>query len=310
MTGKLYIDGNDAYVKYRIFVEDGGYNELISFPALKAVDSNVWAEDDGAEFDLSAPALDTRELSVKFAFHGTDALFGVFMELLSDMAYHTFNFAEIGRTYRLRLVNYSGFTLKPDMGLFTLHFADDFPLEGYTYTAPVSSIFPEQGYELDGRDFSEYGIHVLQGSAAEVLKSPAVKKNLLTNIKSRSGAIYDGEYVRFETKDVKLNCLMRAESLPELWRNYDALLYDLSRPDERVLYVDSTGYDYPCFYKGCAVEKFAPNGKIWLQFSLTLTFTSFRVDGEEFLLATEDGQLIITEQDDCAIDLFPMMYLV
>jgi hypothetical protein len=306
MTGKLYIDGNDAYLQYGVFVSQEGYNELIAFAPLKSVDSNVWAEDDGAEFDLSSPSLNTRELSIQFAFQGLTAMFGGFVEALSDMSYHTFAFSEIGRTYRLRLVDNPALTFKPSVGKFTLRFADDFPLEGYTYAAPVPNIVPEQGYELDGHDFAEYGVYVLQGSEAEIRKSPAVKLNLLTNIKSRSGAVYDGEYVRFQTKDVKLSCLMRADTLPELWANWDALLYDLSRADERGLYVDATGYEYPCFYKSCSVSKFAPNGKIWLQFTLTLTFTSFRIDGEEFVLASEDGKIIITEQDDYAIDMEPV----
>jgi hypothetical protein len=303
MTGKLYIDGIDAYSEYRVFIAEGGYRELVAFPALKKVESNSWAEEDGSEFDLSAPVLDSRELSINFGFSGVDALFGWFMSLLSDMSYHTFVFAEIGRTYRLRLVSQPNFILKPAMGLFSLRFADDFPLDGYSYLVPAGGFVLPQNWELDGRDFAEYGVYVLQGSEAEIEKSPAVKKNLLTNINSMSGAMYDGEYVKFETKDVKINCLMRASNLTELWRNYDALLYDLVRPDERRLYVDSTGYEYPCFYKNSTVEKFTPTGKIWLQFSLTLTFTSFRVDGEEFLLATEDGKLVITEQDDYAIDL-------
>jgi hypothetical protein len=306
MTGKLYIDGKDVYLEYRIFVTSGGYNELVAFAGLKNVDSNEWAEDDGAEFDLLTPVLDTRELSIQFAYEGLYSMFGAFMELLSDMAYHTFDFSEIGRSYRLRLLDNPNLTVKTNLGKFSLKFADDFPLAGYTYATPIAGVVPAQGYELDGRDFSEYGMYVLQGSEAEIRKSPAVKLNLLTDIKSRSGAIYDGEYVKFQTKDVKINCLMLAATLSELWTNYDALLYDLSRPNERMLYVDSTGYEYPCVYKSCSVSKFAPGGKIWLQFTLTLTFTSFRIDGEDFVLATEDGKLVVTEQDDYAIDL---MYL-
>jgi len=305
LTGELYIDGIDAFSAYRVFV-DGGYGGLITFPTLKALESNDWAEDDGAEFDLSAPVLDTRELSMKFAFAGVDAMFGWFMEQLSDMAYHTFDFRVIGRIYRLRLVTHSALVISGNLGLFTLNLANDFPLDGYTYLAPVSGDVSSQGYELDGVDLSEYGIYVLKGSAAEIQKSPAVKKNLLTNIKTRSGAIYDDRYVKFQTKEVKLNCFMQAKTLPELWRNYDALLYDLIRPNERLLYVDSVGEEYPCYYKSNSIEKFAATGKIWLQFSLSLMFTSFRVDGEELLLASEDGKLIITETEDFAIDLIKL----
>jgi hypothetical protein len=303
MTGNLYIDDLDVYALYRVFITESGYNNLVAFPSLKPVDSNDWAEEDGAEFDLSSPVLDTREFSIDFAFHGESSRFGAFLELLSDEAYHDFNFPGIGRTYRLRLVSQPGMSRVSTLGTFSLRFADDFPLSGYTYREPQSSIVTRRGYELDGRDLSEYGVAILQGSDTEILKSPTVKKNLLQNMKSREGAMYDGEVVFFQTKEVRLDCLMRAETLAEFWQNYNALLYDLSRPEERVLFVDSTGYEYPCYYKSCSVSNFSPTGKIWFRFSLVLVFTSFRVEAEEFLLASEDSALMITEQDDYAINL-------
>ena len=303
MTGKLYIDGKDAYSLYQVFITDNGYKDLVAFPPLKSVESNNWAEEDGEEFDLSAPVLDTRELSIKFSFHGNYARFGTFIELLSDRAYHDFNFTEIGKTYRLRLVSQPDMLQISTLGIFSLRFADDFPLSEYSYVAPSANIVPQQGYEIDGRDLSEYGVYVLKGGEAEIQKLPTVKKNLLQNIKTNSGAIYDGELVNFQTKDVKLNCLMRANNLSEFWRNYNAFLYDLVRPGERQLYVDATCCEYPCYYKSCSVTEFSPIGKIWFQFSLALVFTSFRVLGEEFLLASEDDFLIITEDDDYAINL-------
>ena len=50
----------------------------------------------------------------------------------------------------------------------------------------------------------------------------------------------------------------------------------------------------------CALNE---HGKIWWVFDLTLVFTSFRVEGEEYLLASEDDMLIITEDGESAIDL-------
>jgi hypothetical protein len=310
MTGKIYIDGKDTYSLYGVIVADGGYNDLVAYPPLKSVESNDWAEEDGIEPDLSSPILDTRELNIKFAATGNAPRFGAFVELLSDRAYHTFNFQEIGKTYRLRLVSQSNLSLAPDSPLslgiqiFTLSFADDFPFEGYTYQSPVSSINQQTGYEIDERDLSEYGVAILKGSEEEILKSPAVKKNLLQNVKSQNGAIYDSEFVVFKTKEVKLNCLMQANTLEEFWRNYHALLYDLTCPEERELYVDATGYTYPCYYKSCSVTGFSPRlRKIWFQFSLTLVFTSFRIEAEEYLLAAESGEVIVTEDEEYAINL-------
>lgn len=303
MTGRFYIDGKDAYSEFGIFIAEGGYNELLSYAPLKAVESNDWPEEDGQEFDLSAPALDTRELVLKFAAHRVQRV-GAFVELLSDHAYHTFDFRSIGRTYKLRLASQSALNLAGRLETFSLKFDNDFPLpDNYTYVEPQSDLVAQSGYELDARSLAEYGVYILKGSDAEIQKSPAVKKNLLQNLKGQHGATYDGEVVAFQTKEVKLSCLMRAKTMDEFWRNYNALLYDLIRPGERSLYVDNTGYEYPCYYKNCSTTQFHPVGRIWFQFNLTLVFTSFRVGDDEYLLASEDGEWVMSEDGVFAIDL-------
>lgn len=299
MTDRLFIDGKDAFAEFGVFVSEGGYNDLVAFPSLKSVKSIDWQEEDGIDADLSEPVLDSKELNMKFALSGAYYRLGAFIELLSDKAYHTFDFKEIGRTYRLRMVSHTNLDTALYLGFITLRLADDFPMDGYTYAAPVSTIPTYDDYEIDGRKFTDYGVRVLAGTLAEVEKSPAVKQNLLRNIRTQSGVIYDGERVTFKSKEVKVKCLMRAAGLPELWQNFDALLFDLIRPDERRLYVDATGEEYPCHYKSCAVTEFYGTGKIWLVFTITLVFTSFRMRGEvqEYYLTSEDSEYLITEDE-------------
>jgi hypothetical protein len=282
MTGNLQIDGQDTYSSFRVLVAQNGYRELLAFPPLKGIESNDWAEEDGKEFDLSAPVLDARELTIHFTFHGEAANFEAFIERLSDVAYHDFNFTEIGKTYRLRLVSQPDMTQISTLGKSSLRFADDFPLRNYTYYAPQSNIAAQDDYKIDDRRFSDYGVTVLRGAEAEIKKSPAVKKNLSQDMKGQNGVIYDGAQVKFQAKEVKLNCLMRANSMSEFWRNYEALLYDLARPNERQLYADSTKEKYPCYYKSCSAINFVPKRKIWAEFSLTFVFTSFSVASPPF----------------------------
>ena len=196
-------------------------------------------------------------------------------------------------------------------------FANDFPRpDGYVYQEPMNSILLPKGYELDGVDLSAYGVLILKGCNAEILKTPAVKKNLLRNFKYRDGAVYDGEYVKFQTKDVNLKCLMRAPDFDTFWRNRDALLHDLTRLStrtdaegyeykdaERMFYVDEWNESYPCYYKNCKTDSFNPLEGIWWAFTLTLVFTSFRLGDTEYLLASEDGKFIITEDEEYFIDL-------
>lgn len=318
-AGRFYIDGKDAYEEYRVFLSEGSVASLLQYPSLKKVDITDWPEEDGVEADLSSPRLDTRNVTLKFVARDAGLHFGGFggfVAALSDMGYHEFRFPALGdRTYRLRLTTQNAMECWWRADFFTLQFADDFPPccgEAYERPEPGSTVTPYDDYELDGRPMTDYGVRVLKGSLAEVLKSPAVKQNLLANGGKQNGAWYDGQWVKFKSKEVKLNCLMRATTFREFWNCYEALLYDLARPDgeqdditqpgERLLFVDATSSEYPCYYKSCASKDFAfTGGKIWWEFTLTLVFTSFRVDAD-FCLAAEGGAFIITESDDRFVD--------
>lgn len=276
MTGRLYIDGKDVYTEYGVYVVKGGWNELIAYPPLKTVESNDWQEMDGIEADLSAPVLDTREIQLKVAFTGFDSRFFALIRHLSDGAYHTFDCRHIERTYRLRLVSQPNLSVAQALGAVTMKFADDFPLSGYTYKKPASNVAAYDDYTFDGVKFTDYGVRVLKGTLDEVKKMPTVKTNLLRNISTQMGALYDGKNVTYKSKDVKINCLMRADTLDELWRNYDTLLYDLILPNTHNLWVREFNKEFPFYYKSCQVTEFYPTDKIWLQFTLTVTFTTFR----------------------------------
>ena len=307
MTGRLYIDGKDAYKQWGVFVVSGGWNELLAYPALKTVDSNDWQEEDGIEADLDNPRLDTKEASLKIAYSGLFSRFIEFVTLLADRGYHDFNCVSIGRRFTLRLTQMPNLDAYKSLGFITLKLANDFPLRNYTYQAPESSIFSSDDYLIDGKAFTDYGCRILQGSLSEIMKTANVKTSLIRNINILPGAEYDDDAkITFKSKDVKLKCLMRADTLAELWRNYDALLYDLIRPEERMLEVSELEQTFPCYYKSASVSQFFPDDKIWLEFTLTLTFThSFRLQVDDFVLASEDGIIIFTEDGENAIEMLP-----
>lgn len=224
MEGRLTIDGNDAFALWGVYAVQGGWNELMAFPPLKAVTGNDWQEEDGIEADLSAPRLNTMECTVKFAYcKGADNVADL-ITLLAKGAYHDFSIKSLGRDCTLRMTQVTAMTADGGAsGTVSIKLADDFPLDG---------------------------------------------------------AEYDGGRVTFKSKDIKLPCLMRAGSMTEMWRNRDALLYDLVRPGERMLAVDALGQEFPCHYKQCAVSEFFPDGRPWLRFSLTLTLTrNLRING-------------------------------
>jgi hypothetical protein len=304
MTGIFNIDGQNAYGVYGVLVAKDGYRGLLQYPPLKKYDANDWPEDDGIEADLWNPALDGREFSIEFAAVKEMNIAG-FLDRLCEGAYHTFEFTDIGRSYVLRLTSQPDLKNRKKFETFSLRFALDMPVpEDYEYAMPETTcLWATAGYEMDGIDLSDYGIRVLQGTKDEILKTPAVKSNLLQSWAGRNGAVYDGAAVHLKSKDVKLYLLMVAGNMPEFWRNYDALLHDLVQPGERMLWVETAEREYPCCYRSCDVQEFTFNaGRVWFKFSITLTFTRYRREGNmpdvetDWLLASEAGELMVTEE--------------
>lgn len=300
MGGRLYIDGRDAYTEFGVWVVEGGWNELLSYPPLKPVVYNDWQEEDGVEVDLSDPILDSQEVSIKIAIRGYNDRFESLIKLLSDRAYHIFDCAYIQRRYKLRLIEIPSLITAESFGIFTLKLANDFPLMDYTYLPPFSRLVQNEDYGFDGALFSDYGVYILKGVRDELGKTSSVKMNLLRNINTEATCLYDDNRVTFKSKEVNLDCLMRADSLNALWRNYDALLFDLTRPTERLLEIE--GEEYQFYYKSCRVSEFYSTEKIWLQFTLTIVFTTnVRVAAGESILSSESQVVITTEKGDFAI---------
>lgn len=298
MEGKFFLDGVDAYKKYGVFVEVDGYKGLVSRPPFKTIDFNDWSEYDGIDADLSSPVLDTKDFSITFCSDNSDYVADMLYKL-SDESYHDFDFREIGRVFRLRLVDQPSKDVFYHLERFSLNLADDYPFENYEWLSPVNVGVEQNDYELDEVSFSKYGVWVLEGSDEEIEKSPAIKKNLLVNINSRKGAIYDGEKVVFQSKDVSLKCGMKVRDIGTFWRNYNALFYALIQPGERQFYSERLGESYPCYYKKIDCKEFdIISGVIWCEFTLTLVFTCFRVGELMYLLASEDNELIMLEELD------------
>lgn len=304
MTGKLIIDGVDIYATYNAFITEGGYENLIEFPELKDVEKNDWPEEDGIEVDLSDPKLATKEFNISMAFTGGADKMHDFIKFITTGANHVWNFTQIGRTYTLRYLSSSDITNVGGLRTKTIKLADDKPLDGYSYVAPSSS-YPvrTEDYELDDTELSNYGISILEGTLSELEKVPSTKINLLRTNNKMDGSVYDGDYVRFQEKEGKLNCLMRADSLSDLWRNWDALLYNLSKPGVRTVYTPNANKEYPCYYNKCKVNNFSASGKIWIDFEISLTFMAMIVEGEELVLESEHEYIIITEDGQFAIDM-------
>lgn len=272
-SGRLYIGGEDVWDVCYVCTAFGGFNELIAFPPLKTPPANDWYEERGFDPDLSAPVLDTREVTLRLSATNEDDYAYTLGKLNSVVEVRA---PSIGRSWSLRFI---APTDSAHSSTFGLKFADDTPMQGYTYQPPNAEKEREWILSTSRRDdfvitespkrsFVDYGARVLGDVVDEMERRNEVKTGLLRKFSTKPGAFYD-KAALFSEKggDRQVQLLMRADTLAELWRNYDALLFDLIRPGAR-RYKDA-----PFYYSSCRVDHFIPGEpRPWLQFTLTLTF--------------------------------------
>lgn len=274
-SGRLFFGDTDVSGSTYVCTAFGGFNELIAFPPLKTPPANDWYEERGFDPDLSDPVLDTREVTLRLSatdqwdYYCTIGTLGV-SPVIDVRA------PSIGRSWSLRFI---APTDSAHSSTFGLKFADDTPMQGYTYQPPNAEKEREWILSTSRRDdfvitespkrsFADYGARVLGDVVDEMERRNEVKTGLLRKFSTKPGAFYDKAAMFFEKGgDRQVQLLMRADTLAELWRNYDALLFDLIRPGAR-RYKDA-----PFYYSSCRVDKFIPDEpRPWLQFTLTLTF--------------------------------------
>lgn len=296
MNRSCLVDGIDIYQRYGAKVTRNGYNDLLTFPQLVTPDSTSWPEEDGVEVDLLDPKLDVKEVSISFVADDANGL----INFLCQPGYRTWSVG-FGREWRLRISTQSNNQLIDTTSIFTLKFIDDFPIRAEEYVSGPGCgvIIPRCDYEIDGISLRDYGIIVKKGTRDDVLKSSAVKQNLSQKIQTKDGQFYDVDQVVFEAKDVTFNLYMCADNIDRFWQCYDAFFNDLIKPEERSLYVEYTGEEYPCYYKKISNFKILSlSDKVIVEFDLTLVFTSFRINETEYLLASEAGEFIETEDGE------------
>lgn len=294
MKNRLFIDGRDAFVEYGIFVEQYGYKQLIQFAAFKKLDSTDWPDEDGVEVDLTDPKLDTRTLQIQFCITNIRYAEDLFDELAIG-AYHTFEFKDLQKTYKLRLSQNGSFKSFIKLGKLTLSFSDDFPvIPTGTHYALGKSDIRQVGFEIDGIDFSQFGSYVLDGTDDNIRKAANTKENLKISSSVAAGIIYDSSAVYFKSKDVTLKLLIDAPSITEFWNRYNSLFAVILQPESRRFYYSALGNEYDCYYKSMSVSKFdiLRSGKVWCEFSVILTFINYRPVGQYMLLAHEDFDLV------------------
>ena len=245
---------------------EGSLASLLSYPALKSLNKNDWAEESSSEYDLSAPQLSAKEITLQLLL--PESLYPNLVTLLSVHAYANYTFDFINQTYRLRLVGLSKTQVSGGYVTADIRLSDDFPLQGYTYQAPTLTAHHVEAY-IDGKNLTQYGITLLEGTQQELITAGNTKTPYTAQNSTMSGLIAADVPIYFQERTATLKCFMYLP-ITDFTKGYFALLYDLVRPVERIL--SYQGKSYKCIYKdGKITELYIDDPLIWVKFDLQLT---------------------------------------
>jgi hypothetical protein len=294
VTGRMYIDGVDAWKRYGVCVEQGGYKSVVQMPALKTISVTDWGEYDGEEADLTAPVLDSRKVSLPLCISNIRKAEDLYATM-ADGAYHEFRFVDIGKTYTMRMTDTSSFTQLVRLGKLTLALNEDNP---QAPTAGTISKTYVTGYEIDDIDIGSYGIHVVEGTEESLRKAAAIRPALSISAADMTGIWYDADgTVHFKAKDATLKLFIHADSISDFWARYESLFAMLIKADARRLYFPRLETEYECYYKSCSVSEFdvLRGGRIWCAFGVTMRITNPAISTTWEGLVSEADYWILTE---------------
>ena len=273
-TGSLLIDGVDAFTQYGAYLSNGQLAPLLELPKLKTPTSTDWADLDGMEYDLTAPLLDSRTLSLKFHIRTPEGFYSL-IEALQTGAYHTFNLPSIGQTYTLRLTQTSNLSVAGNLITVSLTFSED------TTTAPTGSpstspLIPLTGVTFDGTDLAYYGSTPIEGIRSDVLTPLPIKEALKVTTCNTAGiALYDSQTVTQKPITLTLPLYITASTVTELIRRYHSLLAFLLQPNLHTL--QAYNHTIQCFYQSVNISKIALNHPL-LIYSLTLQAVTQQIE--------------------------------
>jgi len=286
MRGSIIIDGIDID-NFGVFILKGGDNDFLSFPERKEPAQYNWHESDGLDIDLTEVYFKEKKVDVDFYIRASSGpefknRLTDFYKLLKSPGYRSIYSREFDRTFSLRYISSSEYTHSGGLNKsgnkwakFRIRFSMDNPLQLFTkpgILVPVSDLETIPSYvKINGYDLSLFGITVNQ-CYDTILALPSIKQPLTRSFETSNGLqVYPTEKNSFESRQILIDCTMRANTRDSFYHNYEALFNNLIKP--RAVRLSSYMGENDCYYSSMqGFEKLQPfkNG-VLVKFTLKLT---------------------------------------
>lgn len=277
INSSIIIDDVRADIDFGLRVLKGGLSNLIPYPERKQMRVNNWYERDGVEADLTTPAFDSKEFQMPLFCIGAGNAKRLLDFLATNGGKHAFTFGWIGRQFNLRILGVSSLEYWVDNAELHVHFSEDEPsIPDEDFMPTYLPIAGQEWVSLNGIGMMKYGVQVLKGGHYSLHEKSKIKEGLIVKSLYSDGGECFAKSVRYEAKDVQIECLMKANTIEDFWTRYDTLLHALTRAGELEISFAQLGSTYKGFYKQCQSIYFDLVPEIRWQFRLTFTLTNYR----------------------------------
>lgn len=274
ITGNVIIDGVDVKSTYGAYVVEGGFVDIPCIPDMKEPVVNDWYEYNGVEADLESPKCMSVRHTVVFMMRGDLKSLDSFLSMLRSKRVVSFNMTDISRTVNMRIESVSPTGISIGLYRITVVLSEDNPLADLE-SVDLSYANRLTGLVIDGKDVGVYGMSLIE-TLDWLYPGVDIKDNLLHSSDFSNGETHypgkeeDAVPVKYSSKDIDINFVMRAITFDEFWKKRDALAFDLFRPAERV--IEYNGVSMKAYYKGCRSRAFMYSGNIWWMFELSFGY--------------------------------------
>lgn len=240
--------------------------DLISFPPLKPISKNDWAEENGIEIDDTQFVLNKREIELSFLLKSKSKLSN-FLHFLTEKSVREYHFTEIDKRFSLRFFSVSSYQENTDRIEVKIKFIEDKPNISSDFQ-PNNTKTIHDDWKINEIPFFNFGIRILKGSE-QIYKKGDTKALLEIQNANTQGVTTLQQSLLWKSQNATIKlflCLGKSV----FFTRYNAFFMQWISPKVKILATPKGSY--VCHYESSKVTDFIiQNGKIYCSFDFTIT---------------------------------------
>lgn len=260
----MLLINNTPISDFNASLMQGSLKSVLSYPPIKNIPKNDWAEENGSEYDVSALCLDKKEVVLYLLI--SENKLNNFINFISEENIKSYEFQALKLTFLLRFIGFSKVGYCNGWIEIAVKFSDDTGRLPNHQSVHLSSY--EQEIYINQKPLSSYGITLLQGSKEQIISKGNAKKTWEVTNSITSGVHSEIQPIKFEERTAIIKCFIY-EKVADFVNGYYSFLADMLQPKINTLTYE--GKNYAFLYKdGNITDFYIDEGIVWAEFDVQL----------------------------------------